>query len=592
VCRDLATDRLNCGMCGNACAPGEVCSMGTCVTTCPAGSTLCGGRCVDTSSDAANCGACGMVCPAGTTCSGGACSTTCGPGLTNCGGMCTNTSFDPAHCGGCGMACRLPNATPGCAGGSCFLAACDAGFGDCDRIADNGCETDLQTSVTHCGACGRACVLPNATAGCRGGSCVVASCNSGFGDCDGAPVNGCEANLSNDAANCGRCGNACRPGETCASGSCGFGTGRAGDLLVFRSLTINTTRASVSGSAGSRTVTISNATDTFAPGDLVLLHQSQRAVGSVGHYEYRRVTAVAGGTLTLDAPLTNDYVTDATSHAQMVFVHEYRDVLIVPGATLTAPAWDGNHGGILVFEATGTVTVDGLIDMSARGFRGRVHACIYRCGRGYQGEGHLDLGGVHIAANGSGGGGGGAGQDGAAGGGGGYGTAGAAGGPGFVCGSCREACPIPGGAGGSAAGSDDLGSVLLFGGAGGEGGADEDGGNPGRGGNGGGIVLIRASGFSVLGGIRSDGEVGAGGCTGCCGGVGCGMGGGGGGAGGAIRLVALGTADLGSGLVRALGGGGGASTCNGGPGGSGGVGRIGVRAATTIGTTSPTFDPR
>jgi hypothetical protein len=376
------------------------------------------------------------------------------------------------------------------------------------------------------------------------------------------------------------------------AGSCRFGTGRHGDLTAAGTTTINTTRASVSGTAGSSTVTIANTVGSFAAGDRVLLHQSQRASGPVGHYEYRRITAVAGSSVTLDAPLSNTYVTDASSRAQIVLVQEYGNVSVPAGSVLTAPAWDGNHGGILVFDATGSVSVVGLIDMTGRGFRGRNHACIYRCGRGFQGEGHTGLGGVDIAANGSGGGGGGAGQDGAAGGGGGYGAAGQPGGPGVYCGTCREACPIPGGAAGAAVGSADLNSVLLFGGAGGEGGADEDGGNPGRGGNGGGIVLIRATTFSVAGGIRSDGEAGANGCQGCCGGGGCGMGGGGGGAGGAVRLVAIGSATLGGNLVRALGGASGASTCGGGPGGSGAVGRIGILAATTSGTTNPSFDPR
>jgi hypothetical protein len=30
-CRDVANDRLHCGICGNACAPGESCAQGSCV---------------------------------------------------------------------------------------------------------------------------------------------------------------------------------------------------------------------------------------------------------------------------------------------------------------------------------------------------------------------------------------------------------------------------------------------------------------------------------------------------------------------------------------------------------------------------------
>ena len=53
---------------------------------CPAAQTQCGGSCTDTSLDPNNCGGCGTKCAAGEVCSGGTCSTTCGSGTTKCGG--------------------------------------------------------------------------------------------------------------------------------------------------------------------------------------------------------------------------------------------------------------------------------------------------------------------------------------------------------------------------------------------------------------------------------------------------------------------------------------------------------------------------
>jgi hypothetical protein len=44
---------------------------------------------------------------------------------------------------------------------------CDPGFGDCDRMAANGCETPLDSNL-HCGACGNAC---GAGLACAGGTC-------------------------------------------------------------------------------------------------------------------------------------------------------------------------------------------------------------------------------------------------------------------------------------------------------------------------------------------------------------------------------------------------------------------------------------
>jgi hypothetical protein len=342
--------------------------------------------------------------------------------------------------------------------------------------------------------------------------------------------------------------------------------------------------------AGSPVITISNVVGAFAAGQEVLLHQTQCAAGA-GTYEYGRVSVVAGATLVLAAPLGSTYRSDSSCRAQVVVVEERSTVSVPTSTTLTAPAWDGNTGGILALDATGDVSVAGTVTMDASGFRGRGHACVYRCSRGFQGEGTIGLGGVEIAANGSGGGGGGAGQDDASGAGGGHAAAGQNGGNG-TAGICREANPIPGGVAGGAAGVANLRATALFGGAGGEGGSDEDGGNPGQGGSGGGIVLIRATTLTVTttGLVVSRGALGANGNQNACGGVGCGMGGGGGGAGGAVRLQASSTATINTNRVVVTGGGGGTATCGSAAGGSGSLGRIGVRAATVTGTTSPAFD--
>jgi hypothetical protein len=40
---------------------------------------------------------------------------------------------------------------------ACQRLTCDAGFGDCDAVASNGCETDLNSDASSCGACGHSC---------------------------------------------------------------------------------------------------------------------------------------------------------------------------------------------------------------------------------------------------------------------------------------------------------------------------------------------------------------------------------------------------------------------------------------------------
>ena len=380
-----------------------------------------------------------------------------------------------------------------------------------------------------------------------------------------------------------------------------FGDGSDGALSVSATTTIDTTSTSVNGAAGGTSVVVSSASG-LAAGQEVLLHQSQAASGAVGTYEFARVASVSGTTLTLMTALTSTYQTDSTHKAQLVVVPQFSSVSVGAGGVLTAPAWNGSTGGILVLDAQTAVTVSGSVTMDGRGYRGTQHAsCGVHCDPGYAGESPLGLGSIGIAANGSGGGGGARGQDCGSGAGGGYGSAGAAGAA--VVGG--GACAIPGAAAapGASDGAANLASALLFGSAGGEGGHDEDGGNAGPGGNGGGLgpggnggglIFVRTASVVVSGGglISSDGGSGGDGNSTICGGGG-GMGGGGGGSGGAIRIVATSTASLGTAQVIATGGGGGAcSGAGGNPGGAGGAGRIGILAGGVVsGSTTPAYDP-
>jgi hypothetical protein len=43
-----------------------------------------------------------------------------------------------------------------CNGVQCGLA-CTADHANCDGVASNGCEVDLMTDATNCGACGTSC---------------------------------------------------------------------------------------------------------------------------------------------------------------------------------------------------------------------------------------------------------------------------------------------------------------------------------------------------------------------------------------------------------------------------------------------------
>ena len=238
TCTNVLTDRANCGDCASAgpthvCADGTVCNNGTCQSSCAANLFLCAADklCHDLQNDAHNCGSCGFACQPGQLCSGGACSTQCASSQTLCGTTCTNTPYDPANCGGCasttGVACGpYSNATALCSNSTC-VASCQNGFGNCDGNLANGCETNLTDDATNCGACGNLCTAAdNVAAVCAAAKCGGSTCKAGFADCDGNSTNGCESDKANDAANCGGCagvgGVACS-GATpvCSAGVCG-----------------------------------------------------------------------------------------------------------------------------------------------------------------------------------------------------------------------------------------------------------------------------------------------------------------------------------------------------------------------------------
>lgn len=132
--------------------------------TCPQGETPCGGVCRSLGADVANCGACGVACAPYQVCNAGACA--CAEATVNCGGVCADLATDPLNCGACGNACPDGPGGPRCAtvqGVTACTPACPAPLADC-----GGACVDLASDRAHCGACGNACESVEA---CRAGAC-------------------------------------------------------------------------------------------------------------------------------------------------------------------------------------------------------------------------------------------------------------------------------------------------------------------------------------------------------------------------------------------------------------------------------------
>ena len=195
ICEDLQTDRANCGECGNACASGQVCVDGACELSCAEGQEICDGVCTDTQSSFESCGSCGNECGDGQVCSLGTCALSCASGLTDCSGSCVELPYNVNHCTACDAACGpYANAIPSC-NNQCIMT-CNEGFEDCNDDRVDGCEAELAVDEMHCGECGNVCSFANAATECVDGACVMGVCDAGFDDCDGDPANGCECRIA------------------------------------------------------------------------------------------------------------------------------------------------------------------------------------------------------------------------------------------------------------------------------------------------------------------------------------------------------------------------------------------------------------
>jgi flagellin-like protein len=355
------------------------------------------------------------------------------------------------------------------------------------------------------------------------------------------------------------------------------GDGSDGSLTVSSGDQIVNVYAFLTGNenAEETTITVSSASG-FAEDDEILLIQMQNSSGGeAGTYEFKHISSIMGNDITLTSSLDNSYYSgsfdsvDATA-SQIVRVPQYTSVSIDSGSSITAPAWDGYAGGIVVFRAeTVTISAGGSIDVSEKGYRGGAYGPSNNLD-GYQGESYIGKG--------IGGGGYGVGKMNNAGAGGSY----ICGGGGEYGGGATDSDPWTGSGDtyarkGEVYGVADLTKIFLGSGGGGQwNGNDPD---PSDGGDGGGIIIIYANlivaptdGFLALGETTNGIQYGSYSY------------GSSGGAGGSIFLYAR-TIQGGTNFCRAIGGSGNHFPDR--AGGDGGVGRIRLDYDTLTGTTTP-----
>lgn len=178
-------------------------------STCPGTQKLCDGQCVEVTDPDYGCGHTGCTpCPtpahAVAVCQGTTCGGACLAGWEDCNssmsdGCEINTNTNVLHCGKCGDACSTNHVTPTCVNGNCS-GTCASGYDDCNNdFRTDGCEANLNTNTSHCGACGRACSTYRVKSGglsCSLGLCDTTECNASWSNVTMPPApepdDGCE----------------------------------------------------------------------------------------------------------------------------------------------------------------------------------------------------------------------------------------------------------------------------------------------------------------------------------------------------------------------------------------------------------------
>jgi hypothetical protein len=189
----------------------------------------------------------------------------CAAGLSSCSGKCVDLMTDPDNCGGCGFSvpygetCRdgqFSSAQGRSSGGSSVLtsgttragspitsltatgtqAACPAGRSSC-----TGTCRDLSNDAGNCGSCGNACLSGQ---NCQNGRCILpaASVTAATStlvtvtpelSCSSGeiPCGSSCVNVFTDKKNCGVCGRTCGTGEICVDARCGPACAVSGTTL-------------------------------------------------------------------------------------------------------------------------------------------------------------------------------------------------------------------------------------------------------------------------------------------------------------------------------------------------------------------------
>ena len=202
--------------CGSKCCPpGQRCKNRKC--KCKRGLTKCGRKCVNAATDPVNCGACGRACAAGQTCVAGQCTgggggggtqtSVCGNGVKDTGEVCDGTDLNGATCASLGFVSGALACSSSCQSfdtSGCVAPACTT------PATCPGTDTECQTRTCVNGTCGSTFAAPGTAL--SAGAQVAGDCTRKVCDGAGGVVN------QDDNADVASDGNQCTD-DVCVNGA-------------------------------------------------------------------------------------------------------------------------------------------------------------------------------------------------------------------------------------------------------------------------------------------------------------------------------------------------------------------------------------
>jgi uncharacterized repeat protein (TIGR01451 family) len=147
-----------------------------------------------------------------------------------------------------------------------------------------------------------------------------------------------------------------------------------GDMLMIiqmQGATINSTNSDAygDGTASGNANSVTFSTTAQANG--------YTSLGQAGLFEYIRVTAATGSSITFTPPLTNGYQQNTTAQPrrtyQVIRVPQYPSASISAASPVVSLPWNGTTGGVVSIDVAGALSTSGSgahINVSNQGFRG------------------------------------------------------------------------------------------------------------------------------------------------------------------------------------------------------------------------------